>query len=150
MWSLWEIRAKNGFEEKKKYQSYFIADNGKQYSAYANDIWNRLIDTDRSAKLSLHGSIESPDIKSMLNEYLFITYQNLEAKLKEQTKQKRTNKLKAFDYQRARIQRIGIPNIRFSKLKKLEKEYNSWETDFESNSTVIPGLQQIITIRING
>jgi hypothetical protein len=40
-WSLWQISARNIMESKIQYQCYFIADNEKQYSAYANDIWNR-------------------------------------------------------------------------------------------------------------
>lgn len=147
-WSLWEITAQNNFESKVQFQSFFVADNGKQYNAYANDIWNRLIAQNVSAKFVETRPL-TVAIKSVLNEALFTAFQNLEADLLEKLAVKKKNKLNAFAFRKTRIDKIGIDNIRASKSKRLEREQLAWQEDFQKNVKVIPGLKQLLTIRID-
>jgi SNF2 family DNA or RNA helicase len=150
-WSLWQISARNSLENKIHYQCYFIADNGKQYSAYANDIWNRLIDEsgkfkiERSQKISYSGSIQNE-----LNQALFLSFQNLEADLIAHMKSKKENRSNSYRFQKSRIEKIGINNIRQSKLQRLEIENTIWLKEFETGSKIIPGIKQLLMIRING
>lgn len=150
IWSLWEITAKNQFEEKKAYQAYFIADNGKQYSAYANDIWQRLIDGDPSLKYEETDSKFDFSIpEEELEEYLFSSYKNLEIEVAAILSMKKENKLKSFEFQHSRINRIGIENIRESKLKKLENDHQMWLKDFTAGHRTLPHLKNILSLRIN-
>lgn len=150
-WSLWQISARNSMDSKIHYQCFFLADNGKQYSAYANDIWNRLIY--QSGKFKLDGSQEITDSESFqkeLNQALFLSFQNLEADLISRMKIKKENRLNSYSFQKSRIERIGIDNIRQAKLQRLEKEHEIWLKEFESGSKIIPGIKQLLMIRING
>lgn len=150
-WSLWQIGARNSMDSKIHYQCFFLADNGKQYSAYANDIWNRLIY--QSGKFKLDGSQEITDSESFqkeLNQALFLSFQNLEADLISRMKIKKENRLNSYSFQKSRIERIGIDNIRQAKLQRLEKEHKIWLKEFESGSKIIPGIKQLLMIRING
>jgi len=150
-WSLWSIKAHNGLEEKTVYQSFFMADNGKQYSAYANDIWNRLVSSNAQFKIvDRQASEKFESTKLMLDEYLYISFQNLEADILEQMKLKKENRLKSYDFQKSRIEKIGIANIRDSKLKKLKEEQDIWLRHFQTDQKVIPDLKQLITVRIDG
>ncbi|OYT17094.1 MAG: hypothetical protein B7C24_04460 [Bacteroidetes bacterium 4572_77] len=150
-WSLWSIRAHNGLEEKTIVQSFFLADNGKQYSAYANDIWHRLVADNAGFKIKASESSEKfESLKHILNEYLYISFQNLEAAILEKMKLKKENRLKSYNFQKLRIEKIGIANIRDSKLKKLKEEYNIWVRDFQLDQKVIPDLKQLLTLRIDG
>lgn len=150
-WSLWEIKAKNHFEKKIQYQCFFIADNGKQYLAYANDIWNRLIAGSLECKIETQKEFnESNDLDKQLEEYLFVVFQNLEAEVIEKMKFKKDNKINSYNFQRARIEKIGIGNIKQSKLKRLDTEQDQWLKEFQVNQKVIPSIKQLITIRING
>lgn len=138
-------------ESKIQYQCYFLADNGKQYSAYANDIWNRLIS--ESGKFKLDGTQEMKDSESFqkeLNQSLFLSFQNLEADLITRMKLKKENRLNSYNFQKSRIEKIGIDNIRKAKLQRLEKEHKKWLKDFESGSKIIPGIKQLLMIRIDG
>ena len=138
-------------ESKIQYQCYFLADNGKQYSAYANDIWNRLIS--ESGKFKLDGTQEMKDSESFqkeLNQSLFLSFQNLEADLITRMKFKKENRLNSYNFQKSRIEKIGIDNIRQAKLHRLEKEHKAWFKEFESGSKIIPGIKQLLNIRING
>ncbi len=150
-WSLWQISARNNLESKIQYQCYFLADNGKQYSAYAHDIWNRLING--SGKFSIDGSQEINEPESFqkeMNQSLFLSFQNLEADIMIRMKAKKENRLNSYCFQKSRIERIGIDNIRQAKLQRLEKEHKAWIKEFESGSKIIPGIKQLLMIRING
>ncbi len=150
VWSLWEITAKNQFEEKKNYHAYFIADNGKQYSAYANDIWQRLTDGDPSLKFGGSDTEHSFSItEQQLEEYLFSTYKNLEIEVNSVLKTKKENKQKSYDFQRSRINKIGIENIRTSKLNKLDKEHREWLKEFNAGHRTLPHLKNLLSLRIN-
>lgn len=150
-WSLWEITAKNQFEKKVHYQCFFMADNGKQYAAYANDIWNRLISPESSTLFNFKQTMTSnKNVEEELNEALYIVFQNLEADVAEKMKFKKENKMNSFDFQKSRINRIGIENIKRSKLLKLEKDHEKWMKEFQTNRKIIPGIKQLLTIRIDG
>lgn len=150
-WSLWQISAKNKFEIKVNYHCFFIADNGKQYSAYANDIWNRLIAGKMDFKIE-HSqfTIETPNIHKQLNDSQYLVFQNLEADVLTNIKAKKENRANSYAYQQNRINKIGIENIRISKLAKLEKEHENWIKEFQSNQKIIPGIKELLTVRING
>jgi superfamily II DNA or RNA helicase len=150
-WSLWQISARNSMENKIQYQCYFLAENGKQYIAYANDIWNRLIH--ESGKFKLDGTQENKNPESFqkeLEQTLFHSFQNLEADLITRMKFKKENRLNSYNFQKSRIGKIGIDNIRQAKLHRLEKEHNAWLKEFESGSKIIPGIKQLLMIRIDG
>ena len=150
-WSLWEITAKNQFDKKVHYQCFFIADNGKQYAAYANDIWNRLISQDGSTLFKVKEMTSFiKDIEKELNEALYIVFQNLEADVSEKMKFKKENKMNSYSFQKSRINKIGIENIKLSKLSKLEREHEKWMKEFQTNRKIIPGTKQLLTIRIDG
>jgi superfamily II DNA or RNA helicase len=150
-WSLWQITAKNKFENKVNYHCFFIADSGKQYSAYANDIWNRLIAGKMDFKIEQSQfTIEAPNIHKHLNDLQYLVFQNLEADVLTNIKAKKENRANSYAYQQNRINKIGIENIRISKLAKLDKEHVNWIKEFQSNQKIIPGIKELLTIRING
>jgi hypothetical protein len=150
IWSLWQITAKNQFEKKTAYQCYFVSDKGKQYAAYANDLWNRFVSGEGNFKLS-HEYVEDIDkARKVLDEALFTTFQNLEASVQDKMKFKKENKINSYEYQKTRISKIGIENIKQSKLQRLEREHDKWLREFTSNQKIIPSIQQLLTIKING
>lgn len=150
IWSLWQITAKNQFEKKTAYQCYFVSDKGKQFTAYANDLWNRFVSGETNFKLS-HEHVEGIDTaKKVIDDALFTTFQNLEASVQDKIAFKKENKINSYEYQKTRISKIGIENIKQSKLQRLEREHDKWLREFNSNQKVIPSIQQLLTIKING
>jgi len=151
IWSIWEIYAQNSFEHKVTFQSFFIADNGKLYAAYANDIWNRIVtgnsDFEYKNNKNYTNQIDEEDV---LKDSLFTIYQNLESDINTLMQTKRENKIKSYNFQRSRIERIGIKNIRVSKLKRLDHEHEKWLDEYDANSKVIPGIKHLISVRIDG
>jgi SNF2 family DNA or RNA helicase len=150
IWSLWQIIAKNQFEKKTAYQCYFVSDKGKQFTAYANDLWNRFLSGETNFKLS-HEYVEGiATAKKVIDDALFTTFQNLESSVQDKIAFKKENKINSYEYQKTRISKIGIENIKQSKLQRLEREHDKWLREFNSNQKVIPSIQQLLTIKING
>lgn len=150
-WSLWQISARNSLEKKIQYQCHFMADTGKQYSAYANDIWDRLINGTGKFEIQDNQCLNnSESYKEELNQSLFLSFQNLEADLTSIMIAKKENKINSYNFQKSRIEKIGIDNIRQSKLMRLENEHGKWLNEFESGNKIIPGIKQLLKIRING
>lgn len=150
-WSLWQISAKNSFENKIQYQSFFISDSGKQYIAYANDIWNRLIGgTTNFTVNEIQTNQDISQLEKILNDSLFIVFQNLEAEVLNKMSAKKENRINSYNFQKSRINKIGIDNIRQSKLSKLDREHEEWMKEFKMENKVIPGIKQLLTIRVNG
>ena len=150
-WSLWQISGRNRLESKTVYQAFFLADNGKVYSAYANDIWNRLINGTEDFVLDgTPDTTDSIDFQEALQKELFSAFQNLEAELSLRMDAKKENKINSYNFQKSRIEKIGIANIRDSKLRRLEQAQATWLEDFNASRKIIPGIKQLLTIRING
>ena len=59
-------------------------------------------------------------------------------------------KLRAIGYVEHRIKRIGIDNIRRGKMRKLQAEKEEWNNAFTKGRSVVPDVNHILTIRIDG
>lgn len=147
--SLWQITAQSQLETITHYQPFFVADNGKHYAAYANDLWSRFISGISNAKIENGTSSPQLDIEKELENDLYTVFQNLEASVSDKMNKKKENRVNFYEYQKLRISKIGIENIRLSKLNRLEKEYEKWMKDFQMNQMVIPSLKQLLTVRID-
>lgn len=151
VWSIWEISAHHQMVEKVSYHSYFIADNGKMYEAYANDLWNRFVTGDMDFSMSSTNNInDSLDEETTLKSALYLVFQKLETDIQSTIQTKKDNKIKSYEFQKSRIQKIGIKNIRKSKFDQLEKEHEAWLNEFNSNKKIIPNIKHLLSVRIDG
>jgi hypothetical protein len=65
-------------------------------------------------------------------------------------KDRAEKKLNALQHAANRINRIGIENIRQGKLRKLDAEKEYWNDLFAKGRSVVPDVNHILTIRIDG
>jgi hypothetical protein len=106
-----------------------------------------------SGKFRMTGSKKMNDSESVqkeLDQVLFLSFQNLEAELIARIKGKKENRMNSYSFQKSRIEKIGIENIRNAKLQRLEKEHIAWLKEFESGNKIIPGIKPLLMIRIDG
>ena len=155
LWSLWQVSAQNSIEKKVSYVAQFVSDQGKIFPAYANSIWNHLVS--QKDYFSFVGMIENNQIldlaqteKESLEPQLFNSFKNLELELDKLMQIRLANKMKSFDFQVSRIKRIGIENIRESKLKRIEQNHQNWLNTFHKSKKVIPGIKHLISVYIDG
>lgn len=147
IFSLWKVAAKNPIESKTSFVAIFVGDNGKQYTAYANQIWNKLVES--ADAFSFVGSTDMPEEDDNM-EFLHEVFYRMEMDITSTIQKKSDARLNALDYQRQRAERIGIVNIRDSRIQKIEQEQQQWLDAMRKNQSVVPDVKNIIKVRIDG
>jgi SNF2 family DNA or RNA helicase len=153
IWSLWHLRAWNSFESNSLLQPVFISDKGDQYPGSAKDIWNKLIQEDDYLHcMGTMNAQESKDsylqLQSKIEELLGSKYSEIESRIETNTIRIKQNKEKSFVFQEKQMQKIGIENIRQSRLQRLNKERDLWDQSFDSSKKIVPALECLLIIKI--
>lgn len=148
VFSLWKVSAKNPVESKYTFVALFEADNGKQYPAYANQIWNRLVETSDAYTYSGESPLKESSESDM--QFLYEVFHRMETEILQTVRNRTDSKLRALEYQKQRAERIGIENIRNSRIRKIESEQKIWRDNLRKNKSVVPDVKNIIKVRIDG
>lgn len=154
-WSLWHLEAKNHFETNQAILPIFISNEGDQFSAFAQTIWDKLIqDNDYLTCTGLLDEIQSKlkfkEMFQIAEELLQVRYQEFEKNLMVNTEKINLNKEKSLAFQEKQMKRIGIENIRNSRINRLHKEKEEWNLLFMSSRQVVPSLTCLALIQITG
>lgn len=149
--TLWKVTAKNSYDTKTTYSAQFIADNGRVFAPYGNDVWNRLVqEKDCFSYIGEQdNSLNVNDNTSLMNN-LHAIFHRMESDIQNGLQVKASKKLKALSYAEHRINRIGIENIRRAKMRKLQAEKEDWSNAFAKGRSVVPDVSHILTVRIDG
>ncbi len=149
--TIWKIEAKNNSETKAAYSAQFIADRGKVYAPYGNDIWNRLVQENNCFDYigERECTIDVEDYPQ-LNSNLHGIFHRMETEILNNLQQVSEKKLRALNFAELRISRIGIENIRKAKMKRLLTEKEEWKNAFTKGCSVVPDVKLILTVRIDG
>ena len=149
--TLWKVMAKNNYETKSTYTAQFIADTGKVYAPYGNDIWNRLVQN-KSDFICTGEAVNMIDLEScnQLHDNLHAIFHRMETDIDLNIKNLAEKKLRALQYAEHRINKIGIANIRNAKMRKLESEKELWEKAFSKRKSVVPNVSMVLIVRVNG
>ncbi len=148
VFSLWKVSAKNPAESKTSFVALFVADNGKQYTAYANQIWNKLVES--ADAFTFIGNAPVTEETESEMTFLYEVFHRMEMDILETVKAKANARMNALKYQRQRAERIGIVNIRNSRIKKIETEQQQWLDSIRRSQSVVPDVKNIIKVRIDG
>lgn len=149
--TMWKVSAKNEYETKTTYVAQFIAENGRVFAPYGNDIWNRLVQEKEAFKYigEMPSELDLDDNKVLMNN-LHAIFHRMETDIQANLQMKAERKLKALKYVEHRLHRIGIENIRKAKLKKLQAQRDNWENAFAQGRSVVPDVKHILTVRLDG
>ena len=153
LWSIWHLQAKNQFESHHLIQPIFISDEGDSFQAFAQDVWSRIIQDDNYLDcVGVAPAEESKayfkDITGKAEEILQAKYREMEEKIHANTSRIKLNKEKAFVFREKQMQKIGIENIRQSRLQRLFKEREQWMQNFDSSKQIVPDLTCMLIVRI--
>lgn len=153
IWSLWELKVKNQFATEQLIYPIFISTEGDNFSAFAQTLWDKL--TQESDYFDCIGSVSIEASKQIFNQIslkaealLQNKYEAFEQVIIQNTEKIRNNKGKSFAFQEKQMNRIGIENIRQSRLNRLYKEREIWETTFESSRQIVPSLTCLLMVQI--
>ncbi len=152
-WSLWHLEVKNQFETSQFIQPVFISNDGDNFSAFAQNVWDKLIQDvdhfDCTGVISPEDSkIAYQQISGKIEALLQSKYEEFENKILLNTEIIKANKEKSFLFQEKQMNRIGIQNIKLSRLSRLYKEKEHWEESFQSSAQIVPSLSCLLMVKI--
>lgn len=148
IFSLWKVSASNPTESRYTYVAEFVADNGRVYPAYANQIWNKLVENRDAYEFGTTTQLE--DTTEQVMDKLFDVFHRMETDIINNVQTKSASRIKALDFQRSRAEHIGIENIRNSRIRHIEEERQQWLGSMRRDKSVVPDVKNIINVRIDG
>lgn len=152
-WSLWQLEVKNQFETSQIIQPIFISPGGEQFPAFAQNVWDKLIqENDFFDCIGVLPVDESKHVFSAVSQKSEIVlqpkYEEFESKSLANTAKIQSDKEKSFAFQEKQMNRIGIENIRQSRLKRLFQEKEVWESTFKTARQIVPSLKCLLLVNI--
>jgi SNF2 family DNA or RNA helicase len=154
VWSLWLLQVKNEFETQNIIQPIFYSNKGNNFPAFAQDIWSKLATAGDS--FTLINAIDTEQAKYLYEktlekaeQVLQPKYLEYEEKINFNTEKIKINKEKSFDFQEKQIRKIGIENIRLSRLQRLRQEKEIWRNNFDSAKQILPNLSCLQILKIS-
>jgi superfamily II DNA or RNA helicase len=153
VWSLWHLEVKNQFENSQIIQPIFISDEEESFPTFAQSIWDKFTQEgdyfDCLGALPINESKERYGANSRKAEEVLQTkFEEFEIAIQVNTSSIHKNKEKSFSFQENQMHRIGITNIRESRLNRLHKEREIWEGSFDSAKQVVPSLSCLLMVKI--
>lgn len=152
-WSLWHLEVKNQFDTNQVIQPVFISSKGENFSAFAQSVWDKLIQEndyfDCVGVMAVDDSKPAyANIAAKAEELMQQKYEEFECSILQNTEKIKANKDKSFEFQEKQMYRIGIENIKQSRLNRLHKDKEQWEETFESARQIVPSLSCLLIVNI--
>ncbi len=149
-WSLWEISVQADDWNRKRIIPLFLHDDGRILVPTARRIWDELLS--QSIKVKGHVKQDSHLIFERLIEEVSThgrtTYDELVGVHEDRVKREREKGDYSFDARRRGIERIGLPTVRYYRLKQLEKEKREWQETMERRAQISPDVVPLVIVRI--
>ncbi len=152
-WSLWHLEVKNQFEISQIIQPIFISSEGENFSAFAQSVWDKLIqENDYFDSTGVLTNEESKKVFADISEKSEILmqkkYEEFESRIMLNADKIKSNKENSFVFQEKQMNRIGIENIKQSRLNRLHKEKEIWDDTFQSSVQIVPTLSCSLIVKI--
>ncbi|NJR79154.1 helicase-related protein [Sphingomonas corticis] len=144
-WSLWRIRMSTSRTDEQRYMPLFVQD-GRAFAPTARRIWDIVVAND---PVPAGGSPAShPDIERLAEAQAEPIYVGMRDRHVMQLEQERRRASAAFDARRRAIGRVGLENVRRSRLRRLEEERNARMREIDEAAMALPSLEAVIIMEV--
>lgn len=152
-WSLWRITIDHQSLRDVKIVPIFHHDDGRILGPTARHIWDALLEDRPGVELvGTHSNLDVDGVfrrlrveAERLGENAF---HELLARHRQRLKQEQEKGQYAFQVRREALGRLGLPEVRRHRLKRLEEEERAWEAELGKREQVLPELQPVIVLRV--
>jgi len=150
MWSLWRIALSDG-DEDQRMVSMFINDSGAYRPAASKLLWDEMLREKITLNMWDSEALDDETYNAILTraaeliEDTFITMKNQYYSQHEQEFQKRRYAL-ALRIEAAG--KIGIDNIRVSRIGKLERQLQELQQEYDRQKSICPSLQPMLICKV--
>jgi SNF2 family DNA or RNA helicase len=152
-WSLWRITLDHQSFRDVRIIPIFHHDDGRILLPTARHIWDRLLD-DRP-DVEQMGTKASADVEAVFRRLRSEAerqgedaFHELYARHQQRLKREQEKGCYAFRVRREALNRIGLPEVRQHRLKRLDEEEKAWAEDLRKREQVLPELQPVILLRV--
>jgi hypothetical protein len=156
VWSLWQIGLAAGNHEptrRRRIIPIFLSDSRKLLGPTARHVWDRLLDAD-PLFLGYLSVAESEEFFGSLAEAAEHEgrpfYESLVQDHQGRISKEREKAAYAFSVRRAIIERIGLPEVRNFRLKRLDQEQAEFLEYLDRREKSYPEMVPLILLRVQG
>ena len=155
IWSLWSITLGDRFDGPQRMMPLFVSDEGRTLVPTALAVWDRLIAPAGSAdsisgsavvgNAALEAYARSRAEAEVRGHSLYSDL--LDAHRRRQERQWQAG-LRALESRRAVIGRLGLPQVRKSRMRELERDEAELQERLAQQDMVLPDLRALLVVRI--
>jgi superfamily II DNA or RNA helicase len=152
-WSLWRITLDPQSFRDARIIPIFHHDDGRILLPTAQHIWDRLLD-DRP-EVEQMGTKTGADVEAVFLRLRSEAerqgenaFHELYARHQQRLKREQEKGRYAFHVRREAVNRIGLPEVRQHRLKRLAEEEKAWADEMRKREQVLPELQPVVLLRV--
>jgi hypothetical protein len=152
-WSLWRIALDNQSLRDVKIIPIFHHDDGRTLGPTARRIWDALME-DRPGVEQV-GTQAGPEIEAVFRRLRVEAerlgedaFHDLHARHRQRLKREQEKGQYAFQVRREALGRLGLPEVRQHRLKRLEGEERAWAAELRKREQILPELQPVVLLRV--
>jgi hypothetical protein len=145
-WSLWRISMNTVRGEQQRFMPLFVQ-NGRAFAPTARRLWDLLIGEDLVIDEDLAPPVtaETSELAEAHAEQVYLELKDTHLRNLSQERQRVEA---AFDARRRAIGRIGLENVRRSRLRRLEEDQQARLRQLAAAEHVMPSLEPVLIVQI--
>lgn len=152
-WSLWRITIDNQSIRDVKIIPIFSHDDGRNLLPTARHIWDALIE--HRPEVELVGTQTGGEVSAVFRQLRDEAerlgedaFHELYARHQQRLKREQEKGQYAFQVRREALGRLGLPEVRQHRLKRLEEEERAWAAEMLKRDKILPELQPVVVLRV--
>jgi helicase-like protein len=151
-WSLWRIALDHQSLRDVKIIPIFQHDDGRILFTTARHIWDSLLEERPEVEPMGTATADTEAVfhrlRSAAERQGEDAFHELHARHQQRLKREQEKGQYAFQVRRDALKRIGLPEVRQHRLKRLDEEERAWAAELRKQEHVLPELQLIILLRV--
>jgi superfamily II DNA or RNA helicase len=152
-WSLWRIALDDQSLRDVKIIPIFHHDDGRNLVPTARHIWDSLMEERPEVEqvgTKTGGQVEAVfrRLRSDAERQGEDAFHELYIRHQQRLKREREKGQYAFQVRREALGRLGLPEVRQHRLKRLDEEERAWAAELRKREQILPDLQPVILLRV--
>jgi len=146
--ALYKLDVKSGDWARSRVLPVFLSDDGRTFNGTAKTIHDLLLGGSFTASGMADFEINRlwDSAEGILEPY----FEELQRLYNEEQERDLKKKTQLFESRKRSLGRVGIDNIRLSRLSKLEKERRSYVENHDRQKSLLPEVQLLLALKVDG
>ncbi len=151
VWSLWEISLSADDFSRKRFLSVFVNDDGRTFMPTAKRIWDLLL-TEELSSFSSESPLKTDHWFEMVHKAALVQGEQIFSELVDQhldrIREERARAQYAYEARHQAIGRIGLPNVRDYRRKRLLADHEARMAQLQAADAYTPELKAVLMLWI--